>query len=52
MNARFYNDLDADGLYAVAGYSDRGGSGFSLWSTLWAFAEAMWLTGHDDDDGG
>ncbi len=49
MNARFYNDLDADGLYAVAGYSDEGG-GFSLWSTLWAFAEAMWLTGHDDDD--
>jgi hypothetical protein len=24
---------------------------FSLWSTLWSFAEAMWLTGHEDEDG-
>ena len=47
MNARFYTDLDE--MFDYAGYSDEGG-GVSLWSTLWAFAEAMWLTGHEEDD--
>ena len=45
MNARFYQDIDD--MFAMAGYHDD--DKFSLWSTLWAFAEAMWLTGHEEE---
>ena len=47
MNARFYKDFDD--MFEVAEYRDDGG-GFSLWDALWEFAEAMWLTGHEEDD--
>lgn len=43
MNVRFYQDIDK--MIEVAGSHD---SSFSLWGTLWEFAEAMWLTGHED----
>lgn len=49
MNARFYQDIDT--MFEVAAYSD-GESSFSLWDTLWAFAEAMWLTGHEEEADG
>ena len=42
MNAHFYKDIDS----MIKDYN-----GFSLWDTLWSFAEAMWLTGHEDEDG-
>ena len=45
MNARFYKDLDD--MFEVAEYRD---GGFSLWGTLWTFAEALWLTGHEEDE--
>lgn len=46
MNARFYQDIDT--MFDVAGYHDSGSS-FSLWGALWNFAEAMWLTGHEEE---
>jgi hypothetical protein len=44
MNTQFYKEIDD--MFEVAGYRD---GGFSLWGTLWAFAEAMWLTGHEEE---
>lgn len=46
MNARFYKDLD---VFEVAAYSDDGPR-FSLWGALWEFAEALWLTGHEEEE--
>ena len=47
MNARFYHDIDD--MFEWAGYTDDGPQ-FSLWGSLWAFAEAMWLTGHEEEE--
>jgi hypothetical protein len=49
MNTRFYQDIDT--MFEFAAYSDDG-AGFSLWGSLWAFAEAMWLTGHEEEADG
>jgi hypothetical protein len=36
-------------MFTHAGYSNSA-PGFSLWATLMEFVEAMWLTGHEEED--
>ena len=44
MNARFYQDLDT--MFEWEPCEE----GFSFWGALWEFAEAMWLTGHEEEE--